>query len=226
MISRWKLTLAALGVMAATFPAADGEAQSGKPAGGSGRGPSGADEPQLVERTEVMTPQVKEAIGWANDFAREATQIMEKWIDSGAISEDKMFSYLYYPILDTDPTKYNTDYDALSDRDLTPVLDKYFSKTGLMLYAVVADKNGYVPTHNRPYSEPLTGNRAVDLVRNRTKRLFGDSVGFKDSRNTEAYLVQQYKRDTGELAANVSVPIKLKGRHWGCIRIGFRQTDR
>lgn len=177
-------------------------------------------------RTDEVTPQGKEVLTWANDFAKEVTQAIEGWLASGAVTQERLFSYLYYPIANTTPTKYNTDYDRLADRDLQSILDKYLTKSNLLLYAVATDRNGYSPTHNRQYSQPLTGNRAIDLVNNRTKRIFGDAVGFRAARNQKPVLFQTYSRDTGEVVGDVSIPIMVRGRHWGCVRVGFRPVDR
>ena len=89
-----------------------------------------------------------------------------------------------------------------------------------MLFAIAVDKNGYVPTHNSKYSNPLTGNYQDDLVGNRTKRVFSDTVGLAAGQNTTGILFQTYTRDTGELAWDISVPIKVDGQHWG----GFRAS--
>jgi len=86
--------------------------------------------------------------------------------------------------------------------------------------------DGYLPTHNQRFSLPLTGNLAFDLVNNRTKRIFGDRTGLAAARNEAPYLLQRYKRDTDELMADLSVPVKVKGKHWGCVRIGYRQTEK
>jgi methyl-accepting chemotaxis protein len=177
-------------------------------------------------RAEELSAQGKEVLGWTNDFAKEVTQTIEGWLTSGAVTQEKLFSYLYYPVPNTDPIKFTTDYDSLSDRDLQAILEKYLSKSNLLMYAVATDRNGYAPTHDRQFSQPLTGNRAVDLVNNRTKRMFGDQIGFRAARNQKPFLLQTYARDTGETAADLSVPIMVRGRHWGCVRIGFRQVDR
>jgi len=34
--------------------------------------------------------------------------------------------------------------------------------------------------------------------------------------------VQTYKRDTGEVMHDLSVPIYVDGKHWGGFRIGYR----
>ena len=35
-------------------------------------------------------------------------------------------------------------------------------------------------------------------------------------------LLQTYRRDTGEIMHDISVPIQVNGRHWGGFRIGYR----
>lgn len=178
--------------------------------------------PAATQVTSDMSTQDNEMAALGAEFAKEIAAVIEGWVSSGAVSKERLFSYLYYPIADTSPTKFTTDYDQLADRDFQGLLDKYVAKTGHILYAVASDKNGYVPTHNRQYSQPLTGNRSMDLVNNRTKRIFGDQVAFRASRNTKPLLIQRYERDTGEALVDLSVPIQALGRHWGCIRIGYR----
>jgi methyl-accepting chemotaxis protein len=90
---------------------------------------------------------------------------------------------------------------------------------------VLVDRNGYLPTHNLRYSQPLTGNLANDLVNNRTKRIFNDKTGLAAARNQAPFLIQRYQRDTGETMVDLSVPVMVKGAHWGALRIGYRQVE-
>lgn len=173
-----------------------------------------------------LSAREQEAVGWATQLARELTVVMEGWIDSGSVSEDKLFARLYFPIPNSDPPKYTTAYDALADRDFPPIQEKYVAKSSTVVFARANDINGYVPTHNLQFSQPLTQNRAVDLVNNRTKRIFGEIVGFTAARSDAPYLVQHYKRDTGEYLVDVSVPIRVRGRAWGCVRVGYKQVEK
>ena len=181
--------------------------------------------PTAVAPAEELSSQSKEMLNAANEMAKEITSVIEGWLKAGAVSEEKLFSYLYYPVIDTEPTKYTTDWDGLADRDFPAILEKYLAKSSMVIFTVPIDKNGYIPTHNRQFSQPLTGNRAVDLVQNRAKRIFGDQVGFRAARNTKPYLLQSYARDTGEVIADISVPVKIRGRHWGAVRIGYRVVE-
>ena len=90
----------------------------------------------------------------------------------------------------------------------------------MIVFAVLVDRNSYLPTHNQRYSQPLTGNLANDLVNNRTKRMFNDRTGLAAARNKAPFLIQRYQRDTGETMWDVSSPIYVKGKHWGGFRVG------
>jgi methyl-accepting chemotaxis protein len=178
------------------------------------------------ERAEDLSAQDREVLAWATQLAGETSQLLEHWIATRAISEEKLFARLYYPIARTDPPKYATEYSALADRDLPGLQEKVVRRSGAIVFAVTTDVNGYLPTHNQRYSMPLTGNLAFDLVNNRTKRIFGDRTGLAAARNEAPYLLQRYKRDTGELMADLSVPVRVHGKHWGCVRIGYRQVEK
>ena len=40
--------------------------------------------------------------------------------------------------------------------------------------------------------------------------------------HTQKMLLQTYKRDTGEIMHDLSVPIYLQGTHWGGFRMGYK----
>lgn len=61
----------------------------------------------------------------------------------------------------------------------------------------------------------------VDLVKCRNKRIFDDPVGKKLASNTKPLLLQTYLRDTGEAINDLSIPIRIDGKHWVAVRVGF-----
>ena len=61
-----------------------------------------------VTKGEELSSQSKEVLAWANEFSKEITQAIDGWLVSKAISQDRLFSFLYYPVADTDPTKFTT----------------------------------------------------------------------------------------------------------------------
>ena len=50
-------------------------------------------------------------------------------------------------------------------------------------------------------------------------------TGSRCGSHTETMLLQTYKRDTGEILHDLSVPIYVDGRHWGGFRIGFKRAE-
>ena len=116
---------------------------------------------------------------------------------------------------------YASTLDSYLDNQLLNIQDQ-FLKDPQIVYAVLVDCNGYVPTHNSTYSEALTGDYRHDRDRNRTKRVFQDPVGLAAVHNAERpYLRQVYRRDTGETMWDISAPVFVKGRHWGAFRAGL-----
>jgi hypothetical protein len=178
-----------------------------------------------VRSSAQVTAQEREMVALATDFSKKCTATLERWIATKEITEERLFDFLYYPILGTDPMKYQTDYDRLSDRDIQAIEEAVLTKSSMIVFAVLVDKNGYLPTHNSKFSQPLTGNHAVDLVNNRTKIIFSDRTGLAAARNQAPFLFQRYSRDTGETMMDVSVPVFVRGAHWGAVRIGYRPID-
>jgi HAMP domain-containing protein len=119
-----------------------------------------------------------------------------------------------------DQPRFHTSFDALTDRTVLAIQDGFLEANPDVLYAVGADKNGYIPTHNSAATLPLTGQRGEDRIHYRSKRKFTDPVAAAVARNVEPSLVQSYARDTGEQAWDVSAPIFVKGQHFGGFRVG------
>ncbi|HET6397155.1 MAG TPA: methyl-accepting chemotaxis protein, partial [Pseudoxanthomonas sp.] len=127
----------------------------------------------------------------------------------------------YEPIPGVDPPKYRTAFDALCDELLPPLQEPVAAAHPWIVFAICANPDGYVPTHNLRFSQPLTGDRARDLVGNRTKRIFADRVGRSVGAHTDPYRLQVYRRDTGHIIFDLSVPVYVDGRHWGGFRVGY-----
>lgn len=183
-----------------------------------------------VTPVETLTAQEREMLALGNEFARRTTDTIERWLAAKEVTADRLFSFLYYPMPNTDPPKFTTDYDRLSDREgpggFVEIQEQIYNRApNAIVYTVTVDRNGYLPTHNKRYSMPLTGNLAADLVNNRTKRIFNDKTGLAAAQSTAPFLIQIYQRDTGETMADLSVPLTIQGKHWGAIRIGYRRAE-
>ncbi len=162
------------------------------------------------------------------DIVRRAaegiSQILNKAIDSNRIKVEDLFDDKYQPIANTKPQKFKTRFDDFTDQCCAPLQEQLVDQYKWLVYAIACDRKGYVPTHNRRFSQPLTGDEKIDFVNNRTKRMFDDPVGRRCGDHELPFLLQTYRRDTGEIMHDISAPVYVKGRHWGGVRIGYK-TD-
>jgi methyl-accepting chemotaxis protein len=163
------------------------------------------------------------------DLAREgASQIAARFeadIDAGLISLEDLFDRQYQAIPDTHPAKYRTRFDRYTDQVLPAIQEPLLPRHEGLVFAIACTQQGYVPTHNKTFSQPLTGDIQRDTLNNRSKRKFTDRTGIRCGSHQQAVLLQTYTRDTGELMHDLSVPIMLKGRHWGGLRLGYKPEN-
>ncbi|MFL6707393.1 MAG: methyl-accepting chemotaxis protein [Massilia sp.] len=185
----------------------------------------------LAEQAEMIAGALSDCgIATAHDAVRETAQqaarsigeLFSRAIRDGQISREALFERRYTPIAGTDPVKHATSFDGFTDKVLPSIQEAVLAAMPQLAYAGAVDNNGYFPTHNRKFSQPLTGDYAVDIVNNRTKRIFDDRTGKRCGASTRAFLLQTYKRDTGEVMHDLSAPIHVDGRHWGGFRIGYK----
>ena len=160
----------------------------------------------------------------AQQTAAQIGRVFSEAIKSGKITREALFDRTYTPIPNTNPTKFSTKFDSFTDRMLPSIQEALLESMPQVAFAGAVDNNGYFPTHNKKFSKPLTGKYDVDIVNNRTKRIFNDRTGARCGSNTKPFLLQTYKRDTGEVMHDLSAPIYVDGRHWGGFRIGYRSN--
>ncbi|MBE7421450.1 MAG: methyl-accepting chemotaxis protein [Zoogloeaceae bacterium] len=177
---------------------------------------------KLGERGEQSMAIHKRMPGIARKAAGDIGRALEDAVRGGQIGLDDLFDRDYVPIPNTKPQKYTTKFDALTDRLFPPLQEPILDANKEVAYAGAVDLNGYFPTHNKRFSKPLTGDEKIDFVNNRSKRIFNDPVGKRCGSHEQPFLLQTYRRDTGEVMHDLSVPIYVQGRHWGGFRVGYR----
>ncbi len=160
------------------------------------------------------------------DLAREgARQIglrFEADIEQGRVSLDDLFDRHYQPIANTVPPRFHTRFDRYTDQVLPGIQEPLLTRHEGLVFAIACTQHGYVPTHNTAFNQPLTGDPVADTAHNRSKRKFDDRTGIRCGSHQQPVLLQTYTRDTGELMHDLSVPVMVKGRHWGGLRLGYR----
>ncbi|GAB2191140.1 methyl-accepting chemotaxis protein [Sessilibacter sp. MAH2] len=188
---------------------------------------------QLADKSEVIyelqgsagfTGEWKDLYNNMSAAVLKIQEVFEQAIDKGTISMSDLFDRKYEKIPNTNPEKYTTRFDKFTDQVLPAIQEPILERLPFVIYCGAVDNNGYFPTHNKKFSKPLTGDYDTDLANNRTKRIFTDRTGKRCGSNTKPFLVQTYKRDTGEVMHDFSIPIYVKGKHWGGLRSGFRAS--
>ena len=173
---------------------------------------------ELAARFRIGDGRFEEIILRVADYREQCAARLEAMAARGV----NVFDQAYRPIPGTHPPKFKTSYDSLCEAELQPLYDRLVEQTPGGTFALCIDTRAYAPTHNSKYSRPLTGDPAVDLVSSRDKRMFTDSTGMRGAQSTARLLLQTYRRDTGEILNDLSMPIHVQGRHWGALRFGFK----
>lgn len=161
----------------------------------------------------------------ARTGAAEIGLLFEQAILDGKLTEQALFDTKREPIANTQPPKYASSFDRFTDQFLPAIQEKVKGAHEALVFAICAAPDGYVPTHNRDFAHAPTGDPKVDLVKSRSKRLFNDRTGIRCGSHTQDMLLQTYRRDTGEIMHDLSVPIRVNGKHWGGFRLGYRPEN-
>lgn len=159
--------------------------------------------------------------------AQEISELFEQAVRSGAITTQQLFDENYRPITGTDPLQYMTDFVALTDKLVLPILENRLELNDRIVFCAAVDRNGYLPTHNVKFSHPQKrGEPEWNNANCRNRRIFNDRTGYACGQNQKSFLLQTYRRDMGEgehvLMYDCSAPIRVNNRHWGGFRMGYK----
>jgi methyl-accepting chemotaxis protein len=186
---------------------------------------------QLVGQAEAVSEQLSEVrlddyhqrvFELAQEGAAAIAARFEADIAAGRLSLDDLFDHSYRPVAGSNPARYHTRFDGYTDEVLPAIQEPLLARHEGLVFAIASTPEGYVPTHNRAFSQAPSGDPAQDMVRSRSKRIFDDRTGRRCGSHQQRLLLQTYMRDTGELMHDLSVPIRVLGRHWGGLRLGYR----
>ena len=158
----------------------------------------------------------------ARQGASEIAERFERDVREGRISLDDLFDRRFQVVPGTYPQKYSSRFDRYTDQVLPDIQEPLLKQHEGLVFAIACTQEGYVPTHNKAFSQAPTGDPEQDMARSRSKRMFNDRTGLRCGSHQQPLLLQTYTRDTGELMHDLSVPIIVQGRHWGGLRLGYR----
>ncbi len=172
---------------------------------------------------EEFRPLVQRAQG----AAMQVMQALEAAIDRGELALADFFDTRYRPVEGSDPIQYHTPAIGPLERILPPVQEAILSQDRRMAFCACVDINGWLPVHNKVYSQPQRrGDVAWNTANCRNKRIFDDRTGLLAARNTRPFLVQSYLRDLGGgkiiPMKEIDVPIVVRDRQWGGFRTAYQ----
>ncbi|MGE5514412.1 MAG: methyl-accepting chemotaxis protein [Bacteroidota bacterium] len=147
-------------------------------------------------------------------------------VSSGRLSMADLFDENYQAIAGSNPLQHMTRFTTLTDSVLPDIQEGVLTHDSRITFCATVDRNGYLPTHNRKFSQPQGNDPVWNNANSRNRRIFNDRTGLNAGRNTQPFLLQTYRRDMGGgqyvMMKDVSAPIIVQGRHWGGLRIGYR----
>lgn len=158
--------------------------------------------------------------------AGRVSDLLETELAAARTTLADLFDDDYRPVPHSDPAQVTTRFTALTDRLLPDVQEPVLSLDERIVFCAAVDRNGYLPTHNRVFSQPQGRDPAWNAAHCRNRRVFADRTGLAAACSQAPFLLQTYRRDMGggsfALMKDVSAPVRVQGRHWGAVRIAYR----
>lgn len=180
---------------------------------------------ELIAETGIATPDTRfiEAVTAA---AQKVGRAFEQAVARGEIALNDLFDQQYQAIPGSDPQQYTTRYLALADRVLPPLQEPLLALDERVVFCAAVDTKGYLPTHNKKFSQPQGDDPVWNAANSRNRRIFNDRTGLAAGSHTRPFLLQTYRRDMGAgqfvMMKDVSAPIFVGGRHWGGLRLAYK----
>jgi HAMP domain-containing protein len=150
--------------------------------------------------------------------------VLEAGVDGGYFTMEDLMNPAYEEIKGFEfgeNPRFHTKFDYYTDATVMEFQDALIESSPDFLYVIGNDVNGYAPTHDSRFQQADT----QDMNKNRTKRKFTTPVHQAAAKSLAPVLVQEYLRDTGHKAWDVSSPIFVRGQHWGVFRIGVSRDS-
>jgi methyl-accepting chemotaxis protein len=186
-----------------------------------------AERAALLARLAAIRTENEVFIGRAAKAATAVSTALEAAVNSGKLGRDALFDNDYVPIGGTNPVQMRTRFLDCVEAILPAIQEPLLSSDTRMVFCAAVDRNGYLPVHNRVYSQSQRpGDVAWNTANCRNRRIFDDRAGLAAARNTRPYLLQNYPRDMGNgvtvMMQEIDVPIRVFGRHWGGFRTAYK----
>jgi methyl-accepting chemotaxis protein len=165
-------------------------------------------------------------IALAQDVAAKVAALFTAALERGELTPADLFDENYRAVPDTNPQQVLARFVPFTDRYLPALQEPVLGFDERITFCAAVDRNGYLPTHNRVYSQRQGKDPVWNAANCRNRRIFNDRTGLSAGQSEKPFLLQTYRRDMGGgkfvLMKDCSAPIVVKGRHWGGFRIGYK----
>ncbi len=139
------------------------------------------------------------------DISGELTEKLDRDVAGAMLSLGELFDEKYEALGDG---RFQNMASGYFSREVLPLLEKWTKHSTSIIYVVLMDRNGFMPTHT---IQARAGVKMEDDI---------SQMGAK-SLNIIGQAFRRPIEAGGELVVDVSCPITPNGRHWGCLRIGY-----
>jgi methyl-accepting chemotaxis protein len=186
----------------------------------------GAFRDKLLAKIASIHAEHAPLIAKVQALAAQAASILEGELAAGRVSEAALFDTDYQPIGGSNPAQFMTRSVEPIVRLLGPILEAELWRDERMMFCILTDRNGFLPFHNRVYSQPQRSDDPMwNHVNARNLRIFDDRTGITAARSMRPVTLQVYRRELGTqiiMVTEVDAPLKINGRHWGGCRTAYR----
>ncbi|MEM9138815.1 MAG: methyl-accepting chemotaxis protein, partial [Pseudomonadota bacterium] len=147
---------------------------------------------ELVGRTatEAVATEDTAMIETVQDAALQVSDLFTREIEAGRISEADLFDQNYASIEGSNPQQYMAKFTEMTDRVLPDLLERILSANDRAVFCAAIDSNGYLPTHNRKFSQPQGDDPVWNAANCRNRCIFDDPVGLSAGQNTRPFRLQ------------------------------------
>ncbi|MFA7275705.1 MAG: methyl-accepting chemotaxis protein [Pseudobdellovibrionaceae bacterium] len=163
---------------------------------------------------------------WCKEAAAKISKSFEGAVARGEIALEGMFDSNYVKIAGSNPEQVMAKFTPITDKYVHNITEPILGLSDRIVFCAPVDERGYLPTHNKKFSQPQGADPVWNLANCRNRRIFNDRVGLAAGKHEKPFLIQMYRRDMGGgnfvLMKDLSVPIYIKGRHWGGLRLAYK----
>lgn len=160
----------------------------------------------------------------AREMGSRVLAAFSEAIAKNEIGLDDLFDESYREIPNTNPKQFEANYTGLCRRRVASILDE-FLRLPHTAYALVVDRNGYLPLHNPAHSKPQGSDPVWNAAncRDRTFHPIQNTIAGMDYKQPIYLLTRQ--RDMGgrkQVMIKIALaPIWIAGRYWGYASIAY-----